>query len=66
MVTINVVNCLRRPSSRAKHSSKPFTKTHNLERIEEEHVVNDELRNIKIEDDPVIDKYFKFLKNFKI
>ncbi len=44
---MNVVNCLRRPSSKFRQSSKPFTLIHNLVSVEEEKIVGGKLYNDK-------------------
>ncbi len=44
---MNVVNCLRRPSSKARQSSKLYTLMHNFVSVEEEQVIGDELFKYK-------------------
>jgi len=44
---MNVVNCLRRPSSKASISSKLNTLMHNLVSVEEEKVIGGKLYNDK-------------------
>ncbi len=66
ILTINVVDCFKRPSSKSRHDWKRSTKTHNLVRMKEEQVVEDESRSIKSDRGPLIDKCFKLPKNLKI
>ena len=40
---MNVLNCLRRPSSKQRQSSKLYTSIHNFVRIDEEKVVDGKL-----------------------
>jgi len=44
---MSVVNCLRRPSSKAQTSLKSFTLMHNLVSIEEEKVIGGKKYNNK-------------------
>jgi hypothetical protein len=44
---MSVVNCLRRPSSKARTSLKSYTLTHNLVSIEEEQVIGGKKHNDK-------------------
>jgi len=67
---MNVVNCSRRPSSKARQSSKLFALTRNLVSIEEENVVggksHSEKRGYLLMDDGTIVKCFRFANKVKI
>ncbi len=61
---MNVDNCLRRPSSKERQSSKLYTAMHNFVRVEEQKVVDDKPRrdndgNIPLHDESTL-KCFRF------